>query len=480
MAMDINLKKEAERRLIDLSKKAKIVIDKSGLQGQRAKVALALDISYSMKNLYKKGVVQRACERLLALAVNFDDNESIDIFLFGTNDYEVGELHKSNFYGFVDREIYQKYKLEGTNYAGVMQRILNKYVPHATQQPSSQSKSIFGDLFSSKEPIHKKTGAPLEEPVYVIFVTDGNNFDHGRSERMMQLASHYGIFWKFVGIGSSSFPFLERLDDLRGRLIDNAHFFHLNDLEEVGDEELYRRLLIEFPEWIKVAKDKGLIMQDQPTSPPPVQGNQPTSSSVRMISSRRNLAGLTLRKGQKADLTKEHPSLQTIRIGFGWNTTGVAQGQEIDVDGSAFLLGPTGKAGGDQDIVFYGNAQSENGAIIHRGEPESGSDREEMMVDLGKVPARVSKIAFTLTIYDAEVRGHHFDQLSDLYIRVVDDRTGTELMRFPFGQDFTMETAIVSAELYRHGDDWKMNAVGSGFYGGLKALCESYGIEVEG
>ncbi len=481
MAMDINLKKEAEQRLIDLSKKAKIVIDKSGLQGQRAKVALALDISGSMKPLYQKGIVQRACERLLGLAVNFDDDGSIDIFLFGTNDYEVGSLHKNNFFGFVEREIYPKYRLEGTNYGGVMERILNKYVPHSREEMQQQPQSFLGSLFSrtSPSPLKKVNTRPLEEPVYVIFVTDGNNFDRKRAEEVMKRASYYGIFWKFVGIGRSSFSFLENLDNLDGRFIDNAHFFQLNDLELISDEELYQRLLIEFPGWIKLATEKGLLAQNR-SSTSPVSSPTP-SPSVRLSPNRQRItnrnASIQLRKGQKADLTKQYPHLHQVQIQFGWAQQGVTGSHQLEVDGSAFLLGPNGKAGGDQDIVFYGNPQGENGAVIHKG--KLSSNHETMIVDLAKVPARVSKIAFTLTIYEAEVRGHHFSQLKNMYIRVVDAVQGSELMRFSFGEDFTRETAIVAAELYRYGAEWKVNAVGSGFYGGLKALCESYGIEVK-
>lgn len=474
--MDINLKKEAEQRLINLSKKAKIAIDKSGLRGQRAKVALALDISGSMEPLYQKGIVQRACERLLALAVNFDDDGSIDIFLFGTNDYEVGSLHKDNFYGFVEREIYPKYRLEGTNYGGVMERILKKYVPHSTEEMQPQpSKSLFGSLFSRSKPAPiKKVIRPIEEHVYVIFVTDGNNFDRKRAEKAMRHASYYGIFWKFVGIGNSTFSFLENLDNLDGRFIDNAHFFQLNDLELISDEELYQRLLIEFPEWIKLATEKGLLAQNQPSS------SSPSSPSVRLSPGRQRIisshSSIQLRKGQKADLTKQHPNLHQVQIQFGWEQKGPSGNQPLEVDGSAFLLGPNGKAGGDQDIVFYGNPQGENGAVIHKG--KSGSNQETIIVDLAKVPARISKIAFTLTLYDAEVRGHHFSQLQNLYIGVYDAARGNELMRFSFGEDFTRETAIVAAELYRYNNEWKVNAIGSGFYGGLKALCESYGIEV--
>ena len=105
-------------------------------------------------------------------------------------------------------------------------------------------------------------------------------------------------------------------------------------------------------------------------------------------------------------------------------------------------------------------------------------DDEQIEVDLSKIPANVAKIAFTVTIYDADVRRQNFGQVSNAFIRIVDEVTGQELIRYDLGEDFSIETAVVVGELYRNNEAWKFNAIGSGFQGGLAALCAHYGIEV--
>ena len=105
-------------------------------------------------------------------------------------------------------------------------------------------------------------------------------------------------------------------------------------------------------------------------------------------------------------------------------------------------------------------------------------DDEQIQVDLSKVPANIEKIAFTVTIYDAESRHQNFGQVSNAFIRLVDESTGQELIRYDLGEDFSIETAVVVGELYRHSGEWKFNAIGSGFQGGLAALCGHYGIDV--
>lgn len=251
--MSIDLRKKAEENLISLSKTATISLDKRGLGNQRAKVALALDISGSMTGLFSNGIVQAVCERTLGLGMNFDDNGAADVFLFGVKDYEVGEIQKDNFYEFVSRQIRPNYPLEnGTNYAGVMQRIADFYFPGAT----SVKKGLFG---LGKGKVTVNATRVEEEPVYVIFVTDGNCFDADRAAEIVRQTSRLGIFWQFVGVGRENFQFLKQLDDLDGRLIDNANFFQVNDLKKISDEELYDRLLGEFPDWLKAAKEKSLI-----------------------------------------------------------------------------------------------------------------------------------------------------------------------------------------------------------------------------
>ena len=131
--------------------------------------------------------------------------------------------------------------------------------------------------------------------------------------------------------------------------------------------------------------------------------------------------------------------------------------------------------------MFYGNLTHASESVKHMGDNLTGEgegDDEQIEVDLTKVPANVSKIVFTVTIYDADVRRQNFGQVSNAFIRIVDESTDQELIRYDLGEDFSIETAVVVGELYRHGGGWKFNAIGSGFQGGLAALCGHYGIEV--
>jgi hypothetical protein len=256
--MSIDLRKRAEESLIDLSKKATISLTKKGLNGVRARVALALDISGSMSDLFRKGVVQRTCERTLGLAMNFDDNQAADVFLFGVRDHAAGEIAKSNFYEFVDREIIRKYPLEpGTNYAGVIRRIIDFYFPKALRK-SGKTGSFFG-LGGKQNYTIDASAYRNQVPVYVIFVTDGNCFDDADTEEMIRLASELGLFFQFVGVGNERFAFLDKLDNLPGRFIDNANFFSVRSLDRMNDDELYDKLLGEFPSWINEARSKQLI-----------------------------------------------------------------------------------------------------------------------------------------------------------------------------------------------------------------------------
>jgi tellurium resistance protein TerD len=145
------------------------------------------------------------------------------------------------------------------------------------------------------------------------------------------------------------------------------------------------------------------------------------------------------------------------------------------------MVGDNGKCPTEKEFIFYGNLEHPTGAVKHMGDNLTGSgegDDEQILVDLDLIPANVSRIAFTVTIYDSDVRKQNFGQVSNSFIRIVDEVTNTELIRYDLGEDFSIETAIVVGELYRHNGDWKFNAIGSGFQGGLAALCGHYGIEV--
>lgn len=190
---------------------------------------------------------------------------------------------------------------------------------------------------------------------------------------------------------------------------------------------------------------------------------------------------VSLSKGQKVDLTKGNPGLSKIIVGLGWDTNKYDGGADFDLDAAAFLLAANGKVASDSDFVFYGNLKHSSGGVEHMGDNLTGEgdgDDEQIKVNLAAVPASVDKIGFTVTIYEAESRKQNFGQVSNAYIRIVDETSNVELIRYDLGEDFSVETAVVVGELYRNNGEWKFNAIGSGFQGGLKALCQNYGVNV--
>ena len=145
------------------------------------------------------------------------------------------------------------------------------------------------------------------------------------------------------------------------------------------------------------------------------------------------------------------------------------------------LLDENGKVNADTDFVFYNNLKHSSGAVEHLGDNLTGEgdgDDEQVKVDLSLVPQNISKIAFTVTIHEALERRQNFGQVSNSYVRVIDEDTNQELLNYELGEDFSIETAIVVCEIYRHNGEWKFNALGSGFEGGLEALCKNFGVNI--
>lgn len=187
---------------------------------------------------------------------------------------------------------------------------------------------------------------------------------------------------------------------------------------------------------------------------------------------------LTLQKGGNLSLTKTDPSLTKIIVGLGWDPRST-DGTEFDLDASAFLLAANGKVRGEADFIFYNQLKSQDGSIEHTGDNRTGAgdgDDEVLKVDLSRVPADIDKIAFTVTIHDADVRKQNFGQVGGSFIRIANDLTGAEVVRYDLAEDASTETAMIFAELYRNNGEWKFRAVGQGYAGGLKALANSYGL----
>lgn len=191
--------------------------------------------------------------------------------------------------------------------------------------------------------------------------------------------------------------------------------------------------------------------------------------------------GINLSKGQRIDLTKTNPGLTKVIIGLGWDTNHYEGGYDFDLDASAFLTDENGKVVNDNDFIFYNNLIHPSGGLEHTGDNRTGEgegDDEEIKINFSKVPSHIARIAITVTIHDAETRNQNFGQVSNAFVRVLDEDNNAEVLRYDLGEDFSVETAVVICELYRHGGDWKFNAVGSGFAGGLAALCKNFGLEV--
>ena len=189
---------------------------------------------------------------------------------------------------------------------------------------------------------------------------------------------------------------------------------------------------------------------------------------------------ISLGKGGNLSLTKTDPSLSKILIGLGWDER-ATDGGDFDLDASAFLLNISCKVRSDADFIFYNQLRSSDGSVEHTGDNRTGQgdgDDESVKVDLSRVPADVDKIVITVTIHDADARRQNFGQVANAFIRVVNDVTGQEVVRFDLAEDYSTETAMVFGELYRHSGEWKFRAVGQGYSGGLGAMCRQFGISI--
>jgi len=253
----IELEKRVEQaapKLVSLVKSAGVSLAKAGLAGHRAKVCLVLDISGSMSSLYRSGAVQAFAERILALGCRFDDDGEIDVFLFGRHVHKGAPMGLSNWPDYIANMI-ERHPLEGdTRYGVAIEAVRRHYFP---------------DGGGAARTAPRKS----DVPVYVMFVTDGSTSDKPLTERQIRWASREPIFWQFMGIGKgrkskagalanfadSDFPFLEKLDQLDGRLIDNADFFSVAAPGEHSDAALYDLLMTEYPQWVAQATRHGLI-----------------------------------------------------------------------------------------------------------------------------------------------------------------------------------------------------------------------------
>ena len=231
-AIKLNLSKEESLNLLDLRKTTVANICESipDLQNMRARVALVLDYSGSMEEMFEDGTVQAAIERIMPIASQFDDDGELDLWIFSNGFNRLESVNMNNFYGMA-KKIYEEYSMGGTNYCPVMRDVVRKY--------TEEDRSYL--------------------PAYVFFLTDGDNFDKFETELLIKNNCEQPVFWQFIGLGTDDMSFLETLDDMEGRTIDNVDFFRLSKPNHITDEDLYSKIFDEYPNWVKEVREKGII-----------------------------------------------------------------------------------------------------------------------------------------------------------------------------------------------------------------------------
>ena len=189
---------------------------------------------------------------------------------------------------------------------------------------------------------------------------------------------------------------------------------------------------------------------------------------------------ISLTKGQSVSLSKTDPSLKNILVGLGWDARST-DGQDFDLDASVFMATENAKVPSDSYFIFYNQLVSPCGGVEHTGDNLTGDgdgDDESVIVRLDKVESNIKSLFITVTIHDAEARRQNFGQVSNAFVRIVNNDTGDEIVRFDLSEDYSTETAMVFGEIYRHNGEWKFRAIGQGYAGGLYALCKQYGVNV--
>jgi uncharacterized protein YegL len=248
----LSLKKEDQ---LTLQKEVKLTLEKKNLDTLRANVVVVLDDSGSMGGEYSSGQVQNVADRLLALSAHWDPDQQIDVYTI--NHGKVGTMSVSNSDGWINKNIRAS---GGTMFAYTINAIVadmgNKQQQITTT--TEKAKGIMGFFGKTETVTHVSSEERTPEvPTFVFFLTDGENFDHPETEKALRDASTHAIFFQFVGIGNEQFKFLQKLDDLTGRFLDNADFFHMEPT--LDGPKLYGKILTEFPGWLKQARAKGLV-----------------------------------------------------------------------------------------------------------------------------------------------------------------------------------------------------------------------------
>lgn len=182
---------------------------------------------------------------------------------------------------------------------------------------------------------------------------------------------------------------------------------------------------------------------------------------------------INLQKGQRIEI-----GLSKVGVGLGWDPN-ESTGFDFDLDASAFMLGSNKKLPQDEFFVFYNNQKSPDGAVESSGDDltggnSDGGDDETLTVDLTKVDPRIEEIIFTVTIHEAIARKQNFGQVHNSYIRIYSIITNEDIARYDLDEDFSIETAVEFGRLYKRGSEWKFEAMGIGYKGGLQYFVDKY------
>jgi tellurium resistance protein TerD len=190
--------------------------------------------------------------------------------------------------------------------------------------------------------------------------------------------------------------------------------------------------------------------------------------------------GVSLSKGGNVSLTKQAPGLTAVTVGLGWDLR-TTTGADFDLDASALVLDGSGKILSDGHFVFFNNLRTPDGGVEHTGDNKTGvgeGDDEQINVNFGAMPATAERVAFAVSIYEADTRGQSFGQVRNAFIRVVNQGDGSEMARYDLSEDASTETAMVFGELYRNGAEWKFRAVGQGYASGLAGIATDFGVNL--
>lgn len=188
--------------------------------------------------------------------------------------------------------------------------------------------------------------------------------------------------------------------------------------------------------------------------------------------------GISLKKGERVTIVKENKGLDLITVGLGWDAKpkGLLR-LNFDLDASAFCLNRNGKTTCREDFVYYGNTSNKNHTVVHTGDNLTGKgdgDDERIIVKLSAIPREVERIVFVVNMFNARMKGQSFGMVENAFIRIVDNESKEELLRYDLGKEFSKEIAVIFGEIYRDVDLWRFNAIGQGYDGGLAAIRKEF------